>query len=186
VPDLARRGSAARDMTGEAASGGSPSPRAELVWSLVWIAVGAAIFYGGFAMDRLERQHINPYTAPGLVPALLGAAIALMGAILLVRSVRAGGWTAAGPAAAGRTHFPRLFLALGLCLAYGGGLVGRGLPFWLATLLFAFVAIAALQWRERRARRELGRGLLVAALCAAGTAAGVTLVFQELFLVRLP
>jgi hypothetical protein len=59
-------------------------------------------------------------------------------------------------------------------------------PFWLATALFVFVAIAALRWGERRARGELGRGLLVAALCAAGTAASVTLVFQELFLVRLP
>jgi hypothetical protein len=172
-------------VTGEVAPGGKPSPRADLVWSLVWIAVGAAIFYGGFAMDRLERQHINPYTAPGLVPALLGTAIVLMGVILLARSVQAGGLSVASPGV-GHTHFPRLFLALALCLAYGGGLVGRGLPFWLATFLFVFVAIVALQWGERRARGELARGLLVAALCAAGTAASVTLVFQELFLVRLP
>lgn len=173
-------------MTGEVAPGEKPSPRADLVWSLVWIAVGAAIFYGGFAMDRLERQHINPYTAPGLVPALLGAAIVLMGVILLVRAVRAGGPSAASAAAAGHTDFPRLFLALALCLAYAAGLVGRGPPFWLATFLFVFVAIAAFQWRERRARGQIGKGILVAALCAAGTAAGVTLVFQELFLVRLP
>jgi hypothetical protein len=173
------------DVTGEAAPGGKPSPRADLVWSLVWIAVGAAIFYGGFAMDRLDGQHINPYTAPGLVPALLGVAIALMGVCLLARSVRAGGLTVP-PAAAGPTNFRRLFLALALCLAYAAGLVGRGPPFWLATFSFVFVAILAFQWPERRARGEVGQGILVAALCAAGTAAGVTLVFQELFLVRLP
>jgi hypothetical protein len=173
-------------VTGEAAPGGQPSPRADLVWSLAWIVVGAALFWGGFAMDRLDRQHINPYTAPGLVPALLGAAIALMGVILLARSVRAGGLSAASPAAAGHTNFLRLYLALALCLAYAAGLVGRGLPFWLATFLFVFITILAFQWSERRARREVGKGILVAALCAAGTAAGVTLVFQELFLVRLP
>ena len=39
-------------------------------------------------MDRLEQQHINPYTAPGLVPAALGIGIFVLGAILLVRSVR--------------------------------------------------------------------------------------------------
>jgi hypothetical protein len=172
-------------MTGEATPGGKPSPRADLVWSLLWIAVGAAIFYGGFAMDRLDRQHINPFTAPGLVPALLGAVIALMGVCLLARSVRAGGLGAAPPTA-GHTDFPRLFLALALCLAYAAGLVGRGLPFWLATFIFVFVAILAFQWPERRARGEVGKGVVVAALCAAGTAAGVTLVFQELFLVRLP
>jgi hypothetical protein len=173
-------------VTGETAPGEKRSPRADLVWSLVWIAVGAAIFYGGFAMDRLERQHINPYTAPGLVPALLGAAIALMGVILLGRSVRVGGLRDAPRGTSTSTDFGRLALALGLCLAYAAGLVGRGLPFWLATFLFVFVAIVALQWPERRARGEVGKGILVAALCAAGTAAGVTLVFQELFLVRLP
>jgi hypothetical protein len=173
------------DVTGETAPE-KRSPRADLLWSLVWIAVGAAIFYGGFAMDRLERQHINPYTAPGLVPALLGVAIALMGLLLLLRSVGAGGLSAQASAARGHTNFPRLFLALALCLAYAAGLVGRGLPFWLATFLFVFVAIVALQWPERRARGELAKGILVAALCGAGTAAGVTLVFQELFLVRLP
>jgi uncharacterized membrane protein YgdD (TMEM256/DUF423 family) len=47
----------------------NPSPRADLFWALAWIVVGAAIFTGGFTMDRLERQNINPYTAPGLVPA---------------------------------------------------------------------------------------------------------------------
>jgi hypothetical protein len=172
-------------MTGETAPG-KPSPRADLVWALVWIAVGGAIFYGGVAMDRLERQHINPYTAPGLVPALLGVAIGLMGVILLARSLRAGGLDSGARGATGHTHFPRLFLALALCLAYAAGLVGRGAPFWLATFLFVLAAIVTLQWGERRARGERGRGLLVAALCAAGTAAIVTLVFQELFLVRLP
>ena len=72
-----------------------PTPRADLFWALAWIAVGAAMFAGGFTMDRLERQHINPYTAPGLVPALLGIGIAVLGAILLVRSVRRGALAAA-------------------------------------------------------------------------------------------
>jgi hypothetical protein len=166
------------------------SPHADLVGSLAWIVVGAAIFAGGFTMDRLERQNINPYTAPGLVPALLGIGIAILGAILLVRSVRRSGLAAAGDARAPADR-GRLAAALALCLVYAGGLVGRTLfglhvPFWLATALFVFVAIAAFEWRDRRARGELRRGIAVAAACAIGTAAGVTLVFQEVFLVRLP
>jgi hypothetical protein len=168
----------------------SPSPRADLYWSLAWIAIGVAIFAGGFTMDRLERQNINPYTAPGLVPALLGVGIAILGAILLARSVRRGG-LAAGAETRPRADRGRLAAALALCLVYAGGLVGRTLfglhvPFWLATALFVFVAIVAFEWRDRRARGELGRGIAVAAACAIGTAAGVTLVFQEVFLVRLP
>ena len=168
----------------------TPSPRADLAWSLVWIAVGAAIFTGGFTMDRLEGQHINPYTAPGLVPALLGIGIAVLGALLLVRSVRRGDFAA--PAGSGTpADRARLALALGLCIAYAGGLVGRTLfgfhvPFWLATALFVFVSILSFEWRDRLARGQLGRGIAVAAACAIGTAAGVTLVFQEVFLVRLP
>ncbi len=163
---------------------GRPSARADLVWSVIWLAVGMAIFHGGFTMDRLEGQNINPYTAPGLVPALLGVAIALAGAALLARSLRRRDSDVG--AAAGQTSWGRLALVALLCIGYAAGLVGRGPPFWLATALFVFVAIAALQWPERRARGETARGLAVAAACAAGTAAAVTLVFQEVFLVRLP
>ncbi len=161
-----------------------PSVRAEIVWALIWIVFGAAVFYGAWTMDRLTALHINPYTAPGLVPGALGVGLVVLGGVLLLRAVRAG--DAAREAAAAPLLTPRLLLAVALCLAYGLGLVGRGLPFWLTTLIFVFAGILAFQWPERRARGELVRGALVALLCAAGTAAGVTLVFQEIFLVRLP
>jgi hypothetical protein len=165
-------------------NGERPSPTADLVWSLVWIAAGAALFAGGYGMDRLEQQHINPYTAPGLVPAALGVGIFVLGALLLARSARGG---PAAASATGGTASPRRFLlAAALCLAYAAGLVGRGPPFWLATGLFVFVAILAFRWTDLKARGELAKGAAVAAACAIGTAAGVTLVFQELFLVRLP
>lgn len=170
-------------------SGDKPSARADLLWSVAWIAVGAAMFYGGFTMDRLEKQNINPYTAPGLVPAALGIGLVLLGVALLARSVRAG---ARGAGATGEgASAKRLALMLSLCLLYAVGLVGRTLlgvhvPFWLATALFVFAAILAFEWEDRRARGELGRGVTVALACAAGTAAAVTFVFQEVFLVRLP
>ena len=165
-------------------NGERPSPTADLVWSLVWIAAGAALFAGGYGMDRLERQHINPYTAPGLVPAALGVGIFALGAFLLARSIRSR--PGEGGAAAGGASPRRFLLAAALCLAYAAGLVGRGPPFWLATGLFVFVAIMAFRWRELKAEGRLAKGAAVAAACAIGTAAGVTLVFQELFLVRLP
>jgi diaminopimelate epimerase len=42
------------------------------------------------------------------------------------------------------------------------------------------------QWPERRRNGTLARGALIALACGAGTAAAVTAVFQEIFLVRLP
>ena len=37
-------------------------------------------------MDRLEAQHINPYTVPGLLPGLLGLVMILLGVLLALRS----------------------------------------------------------------------------------------------------
>jgi Tripartite tricarboxylate transporter TctB family len=165
-------------------NGDRQSRTADLVWSLVWMAAGAALFAGGYGMDRLESQHINPYTAPGLVPAALGAGIFVLGAFLLARSIR--NHAGAAAAASGGASLGRLALAVALCLAYAAGLVGRGPPFWLATASFVFVAILAFRWTELSAERRLAKGAAVAAACAIGTAVGVTLVFQELFLVRLP
>lgn len=171
-------------MSAESAPEQGPSATADLAWSLVWIAVGAAMFIGGYTMDRLENQNINPYTAPGLVPALLGIGIFILGLILLVRSVRRPTHAHGGDEA--QMSAQRLVLAVVLCIAYAAGLVGRGVPFWLATAAFVFVAILAFRWADLKATGRLARGAAVAAACAIGTAAGVTLVFQELFLVRLP
>lgn len=165
-------------------NGERPSTAADLAWSLVWIAIGTAIFVGGFMMDRLEGQHINPYTAPGLVPALLGVGIVVLGGLLLARSLRHREDARPGPGTA--ASWSRLLLAAALCVAYAAGLVGRGPPFWLATAAFVFVAILAFQWGELKASGRIGRGAAIAAACAIGTAASVTAVFQELFLVRLP
>ena len=109
----------------------------------------------------------------------------MLGALLLARSIRsrAGGggrWPAAPRAYAGSSWRRRS------ASRTRAGLVGRGPPFWLATGVFVFVAILAFRWTELKARGELAKGAAVAAACAIGTAAAVTLVFQELFLVRLP
>lgn len=159
-----------------------PTASADLVWSLIWIVFGAIVFYGAWTMDRLEALHINPYTAPGLVPGALGIGLIVLGAVLLLRSLRA----APDAGVPVKLVTPRLLMAAALCLAYGIGLVGRGLPFWLTTTIFVSASILLFRWPEHRASGTPGRGIVIALLCAAGTAAGVTLVFQELFLVRLP
>jgi putative tricarboxylic transport membrane protein len=77
---------------------------------------------------------------------------------------------------------------LGLCLVFGVGLVGHGLPFWLAAALFVTVAVLSLQAPQRRATGEKLslRTLVTTAAIGLGAGAAITIVFQELFLVRLP
>jgi hypothetical protein len=163
--------------------------RSELIQAAGWTALGAAALIGSLRMDRLESQHINPYTVPGLLPALLGITMMLLGILLALRSWRRGALEARHAmfdfnAAEAR----RVALVLVLCIGFGVALVGHGLPFWLAAAIFVSIAIVALQRpSDPGARWSFSvRDALVAiviGLCAGGA---ITLVFERIFLVRLP
>ncbi len=160
-------------------------PRVDLVAALVWIAFGGAVTVGAWRMDRLEHLHINRYEVPGLVPGLLGAAMLLLGATLALRSLRRA--TRADSPAAPPEPLGPLAGVLAATLLYAGVLVGHGLPFWLAT--FGFVA-GFIFWFDRARQSALGRTTakqaVLAAVYGACTSAVVTLVFEQVFLVRLP
>jgi len=166
------------------------SARADFVAALTWIALGLAIVAGALAMDRLERFGATLYTAPGLVPGILGALIAFLGGVLLVRSVRRGAMATFSeswlPTPEGRSTLARTMLAIALSLVYTLVLVGHGLPFWLVTVLFVFVFMLLFYLPERRARGETMRGVVLSAVVAVATSAIVTLMFERVFLVRMP
>jgi Tripartite tricarboxylate transporter TctB family len=163
--------------------------RSDFLSAIGWMALGVAILIGSVTMDRLENQDINPYTIPGLLPGLLGIAMTILGALLAARSWRPHLLaSAARGVPVNRAEQKRILLVLGLCLAFGVGLVGHGLPFWLAAAIFVTVAIVSLQYRERKASGEKLslRRLITAAAIGLGAGAAITVVFQEIFLVRLP
>jgi len=64
------------------------SLRSDFLSALGWMGLGIAILIGSVTMDRLEKQDINPYTIPGLLPGLLGIAMTILGALLAARSWR--------------------------------------------------------------------------------------------------
>src|ERR1019366_7998686 len=134
-------------------AGPPPAARAELMQAAGWAALGLAVLVASLRMDRLERQSINPYTVPGLLPGLLGIVMMLLAGLLALRSWRRGALAANISKAPGvdAATARRVVLVLVLCLAFGIGLVGHGLPFWLAAALFVSVAIVSLQQPQRRA-----------------------------------
>jgi len=168
--------------------GSLPSSRADLYGGLFWIALGVAIAIGSWNMDRLERQGVSFYTAPGLVPGILGVLLVICGVVLAGRALRDG--------ALGNVQRPALLLnrdtlrrsgvALLLTIGFAAGLVGHGVPFPIAASVFLFLQIAVLQYPERKAKNEVGRGLLAAAAVAVGAAVTISLLFQYVFLIRLP
>ena len=155
----------------------SQSPRADLYFSVVLTLVGGATVFEAWRMPRLENLGINPLTAPGVTPALVGAVLTLLGLALFARSVASRG---AGPGAP-ECGWGRLLVTLALCLVYAVGLVGW-LPFWLATAIFVAVFVALFTFDRTRPLRPL----VMAVGLAVVTSAAVTFLFEDIFLVRLP
>ena len=168
---------------------------ADRIGGLIWIVFGAAVIYGSWVMDRLETLGIPPSTAPGVVPGLLGAFIILFGLVLVLRRDAVGAPAfeqvqGAAPAEAASDesdfHWKRAALSAVLCLAYGGALLGSGIPYWLLTTAFLFLHIVLLdETTDVPARFNLRRAI-TAAILAPAFATAVTLIFQYIFLVRLP
>ena len=180
-------------MSGETTedTGDKVSPRADFISALIWMAFGLSVLVASWRMDRLESQGATAYTAPGLVPGILGAIMALLGLLLAGRAARSGGhrllstpWRMpAGARVLGR----RVGAVLGLSLVYAAGLVGHGgIPFWLATWLYVSLFILLFDWRVRSDKAEVRKGIILAMVYGAGTAFLVSYVFQEVFLGRLP
>ncbi len=166
------------------------TPRGDLTDAACWIALGIAILVGSITMDRLEQQHINPYTAPGLLPGLLGIMMILLGGILAVRSLRRGALHLAPPppSADDRERWRRIWVVLALCLGYGVVLVGHGLPFWLASTIYVTASILIIRRMSRDPvqRRQTPRAWAKALTIGLSASVITHLVFQEFFLVRLP
>ena len=162
-----------------------PSPFAELLSAAVWLALALAIMVLSWRMDRLGHLQVSVYSAPGVVPGLLGAALALMGAILAMRAVRAGALNGSRFTRIRFAEHRRLALTLVLSLIFAAGLVGSGLPFWLAAALFVMAFVFAFRLADER-ERPVWRNAAFAVFYGAVTGLVVHYVFQDLFLVRLP
>jgi hypothetical protein len=167
---------------------------ADRIGGLLWIVFGSAVVYGSWTMDRLQSLGIPPSTAPGVVPGLLGIGIIIFGLILIVRRetrpaasfAHEHGVAAESTPGADEFHWKRAALSGALCLTYGGALLGSGLPYWLLTTAFLFLHIVLLDETTDVPAQPSLRRLITAAIIAPAFAIVVTLVFQYIFLVRLP
>jgi putative tricarboxylic transport membrane protein len=129
------------------------------------------------------------YSAPGLLPAVLGIVITGMSVILLVRSLlRSKGKVGISGGSLKNfftdTGTKRIFITIALCLGYAV-LLGK-VFFPVLTFLFVFVFVVCFEYDRKTAAKAQIKKILIAALLALCVSAAVTLVFERLFLVRLP
>lgn len=145
--------------------------RSDAAQGVAWALGGGLIVYASWTMDRLERHGAALYTAPGLVPGLLGLVLVVLGVALALRKRAI---CASSPA----IRWGNTPLVLALCLGYAIGLIGR-MPFWLATFVFVTAFIAIFEYPSRRR-------MALAPLYGAATSLAVSNLFEAVFLVRLP
>jgi hypothetical protein len=194
-------------MTMDAGAGGGEHhepPRSDLKDAIGWMALGIAVLVASIRMDRLQSQGINPYTIPGLLPGLLGLVMILLGGVLALRSWRRGALHEGLPPASAeqRVQYKRVAIVLGLIFTYGLVLLGHpsllvhllapgslaGLPFWVASAIFVAATILVLQRLSADPKDRALTPFAIAKAVVIGVLAAlaIQLVFQDLFLVRLP
>jgi putative tricarboxylic transport membrane protein len=165
------------------------SPRSDLIGGAVWTALGCVITALSWQMDRMTQQGATLHTAPGLWPGIVGAVLAVLGGFLVLRSWQRAqriGWDTAKADDTDYAPIQSFALAAAMFFIYALLLVGRGLPFWFGTALFVTAFVFLFQYAQRKAKGANVRGFVVALACGVLTAAIVTLVFEQLFYVRLP
>jgi hypothetical protein len=163
-------------------------PRTDLWIAAGFLLLSATVLTLSVGMPTYSDQGGPIYTAPGLVPSFYGVVIGVLSLWLGLRALRGGALASAAPDAprpdTGNST-ARLALAAGLGLFFVVGLIGR-MPFWLAASIFVALFIIAFEWRPGVGPGARIRPIATALVQGLVTGALVTLVFERLFLVRLP
>lgn len=164
--------------------------RADFITSLFLMVLGIGVVVESWRMPRFTEFGTSIWSAPGMVPGMIGGCLALMGAALFVRAraarlAQSGETGKTADTAAGR----RAIVAFGLCFVFAALLVGS-VPFVVATFLFIFTFIVVFDFQENpgvlRDRKRLIRRVLLAVAVAAAASLVVATIFEKFFFVRLP
>jgi len=151
---------------------------ADRVTAVLLFALGAAMTWGGFAMDRLEIRQIHPASIPGLVPMILGVAMMVCAVLLALnadnaerREAEDGFWGSFA------------FSALWSCF-FALILVSR-IPFVVATSIYVTGFAGWFLVPGKPVAKRLKTTLLLV-MFGGVTAIAVSTLFRYGFLVRLP
>ncbi len=167
-----------------------PSARTDLITAAVLFVFGVAVVWVALQMPTFTDVGGSGLTAPGIVPGFHGIVLALLSLIFALRSIYRGALQPGGGKPVGFDGLPpislkRLAIATALCLTFAIGLVTR-VPFPVAVFLFVGAFIIVFEWQPGMATALRVRRIVTGLLVAAGMATFVVVVFQEVFLVRLP
>jgi hypothetical protein len=164
--------------------------RKDFITSIVLIVVSITIIVISYTMPRLERRGIDPFSAPGVVPGMIGGILLCLALILFIRSVKNGGYRFFQKQDDSGTSkhqgaVTRVSLTLVVCLIYSIGFLGR-LNYSVATGIFIFSFICLFEFQPGQPLRTQKKMIFMALVQAVTASLLITLVFQNLFLIDLP
>ena len=158
---------------------------ADRVAAAVFFALGLAMAWGGFEMDRLEIRRIHPASIPGLVPMILGLCMMICAAFLGLGSLAETNDDLPAPETMDRGNWADFaFVAVWSCL-FAVFLVGS-MPFAAASAIYITVFSVWFLWPQQRESAGRAKLLVLTLLYAGLMAAGISALFEYGFLVRLP
>ena len=163
--------------------------KADFLTSVFLILFGLIIFIMSVRMPTFRELGANPYSAPGIIPAILGVILSFMGIILFIRSVVRKGYKIRLSSQSIKIFFKsdsikRLLIALFLSIFYFI-LLGK-INYFLSTAIYIFIFIIAYEFKIKKYIFSQGKILIFALLEAIFIAGSIAFIFRYLFLVRLP
>jgi len=159
------------------------STLADRLTSAVFLAIGTAMLYGGFVMDRLEIRQIHPASIPGLVPMMLGVALILCAVLLFFSAPKH--HADLPKTASEKASVSDLLIAAGWSTIYALALVGR-LPFWLATGIYIAAFAIYFGWPSQAGATKRVQRIALSIVFAGVMTVAISTLFRYGFLVRLP
>ena len=160
--------------------------KADFYTAIVLMAFGIAVTIMARQMPEIPR---DPYSAPGVLPTILGIIITSLSLIMFIRSIiktkgQVGVSGSSLKSAVTAAAFYRILATIVFCLCYAF-LLGK---VWFPALTFFFIFgfIVFFEYDRKTPFKTQIKKLIFAALVALVASAMVTAVFRYLFLVRLP
>lgn len=163
--------------------------KADFVTSVVLLAFSIAVIVLSAQMPTVADAHQSKFSAPGLVPAFIGAMLCVLSLSLLLRSIKRQGMKNLVPPGAvkalvSQETTSRILKTLVICVVYIFFLGKIWFP--VPTFLFIFAFIFFFEYDFKAPFAGQRKKLVSAVIIALVSTVLITLVFQKLFLVNLP
>ena len=163
--------------------------KADFIASIFLVIFGIAIFLISVRMPTFRNLGANPYSAPGIVPTVLGAIIFILGMTLFFRSITRKGYKIdyslnSIKKILIKRPIQRFLIALFLSLSCVF-LLGK-VDYFLLSGGYIFIFILAYEVNIKKSVLQQKAKIIFALAEAVLIAGSIALVFRYLFLVRLP